>query len=93
VQARLRALGATPAGIQRLVVGERLRLAVIGITIGTAGALVAARWLPNLFDIRASDSPSFIGAALLLLLSALLASLLPAWRAARTNPAEGLREN
>jgi len=88
------ALGATPAGIQRLVVGERLRLAAIGTAIGTAGALAAARWLPDLlFDIRASDPPSFIGAALLLLLSALLASLLPAWRAARTNVAEGLREN
>jgi predicted permease len=88
------ALGATPAGIQRLVVGERLRLAAIGTAIGTAGALVAARWLPGmLFDMRASDPPSFIGAALLLLLSALVASLLPAWRAARTNVAEGLREN
>jgi putative ABC transport system permease protein len=88
------AFGATPARIQRLVIGEGLRLAAIGAAIGTVGALIAARWLGDLlFDTRASDAPSFIGAALLLLVAALVASALPAWRAARANPAEGLRDN
>jgi ABC-type antimicrobial peptide transport system permease subunit len=88
------ALGATPAVICRLVLSEGLRVAAIGISLGTIGALVAARWLPDLlFDTLPSDPPSFAGAALLLLLSALLASALPAWRASKTNPAEGLREN
>jgi putative ABC transport system permease protein len=76
------------------VLGEGLRLASIGIAIGTVGALIVAQSLPDLlFDVRPSDPPSFIGAAVLLLLSALLASALPARRAARTNPAEGLREH
>jgi len=88
------ALGATPARLQRLVVGDALRLAGIGIAVGTGAALVAARWLPDvLFEVRASDPPSFAGAALLLLLAALLASAVPAWRASRTSPAEGLRDN
>jgi len=88
------ALGATPARIRWLVIGEGLRLAAIGTAIGTAGGLVAARWLSNLlFDIRTSDPPSFIGSAVLLLLSALLASMVPACRAARSNPADRLREN
>jgi hypothetical protein len=87
------ALGATPGGIQRLIVGEGLRLAVIGSAIGTAAALVVAQRLTDLlFNVRASDPLSFIGAALLLLLSALVASAVPAWRAARANPAEALRE-
>jgi predicted permease len=88
------ALGATPAVIQRLVLGQGMRLAAIGVTIGTVGALVAARWLADLlFETRPSDPMSFAGTALLLLLSALLASALPAWRAAKTNPADGLRQD
>jgi predicted permease len=88
------ALGATPAVIHALVLSEGLRVAAVGISLGTMGALVAARWLPDLlFETRPSDPPSFAGAALLLLLSALAASALPAWRAARTNPADTLREN
>jgi predicted permease len=88
------ALGATPAVIHRLVLGQGLRLAATGITIGTLGALVAARWLTDLlFETRPSDPISFAGTALLLLLSALLASTLPAWRASKTNPADGLRED
>jgi ABC-type lipoprotein release transport system permease subunit len=71
-----------------------MRLAAIGVTIGTVGALVAARWLADLlFETRPSDPMSFAGTALLLLLSALLASALPAWRAAKTNPADGLRQD
>jgi putative ABC transport system permease protein len=88
------AVGATPAAIRRLIMREGLSVAAIGIPIGTAGALLAARWLPGLlFEVQPSDPPSFAGAALLLLLSVLLASAWPAWRASRMNPAEGLREN
>jgi ABC-type lipoprotein release transport system permease subunit len=88
------ALGATPARIQRLIVGEGLRLAVIGTGVGTMCALVAAPWLTGmLFETRPSDPASFIGAALLLLICALAASTLPAWRAARANPADALRQD
>ena len=87
------ALGATPGNLQRLVLGEGLRLALVGIAIGTAGAIAAAQSLPELlYEVAPIDPPSLAGAAALLLGSSLLACALPAWRAARVDPLAALRE-
>ena len=61
-----------------------LRLALVGIAVGTAGAIAAAQSLRELlYEVAPIDPPSLAGAAALLLLSSLLACALPAWRAAR----------
>jgi predicted permease len=87
------ALGATPGHLQRLVLGEGLRLALVGVAVGTVGAIAAAQSLQGLlYEVGPIDPPSLAGAAALLLLSSLLACAVPAWRAARVNPLAALRE-
>jgi predicted permease len=86
------ALGATPAAVQRLVLGEGLRLAALGTAAGSLGALAAARAVPDLlFGVEPSDPRALAGAAGVLLLASLLSSAIPAWRAARMNPVDALR--
>lgn len=81
------ALGALPRDVVRLVLGQGTRLATIGIVIGLAGALALTRIMRTLlFGVSPFDVVSFAGAAVLLLAVAVIASLLPAWRAARTDP-------
>jgi predicted permease len=88
------AFGASPAAIHRLVLTDALRLAAFGTVAGAAGALAAASALPDLlFDVRPSDPRAIAGAIALLVLFSLLASALPAWRAARMNPVEALRQD
>ena len=87
------ALGATPAALQRLVLGEGLRLATLGIGVGTLGALAAAQAVPDLlFGIQPSDPRALASAAGVLFLASLLSAAIPAWRASRMNPVDALRE-
>jgi predicted permease len=86
------ALGATPGGVGRLIVTSSLAVAAIGVVIGVAGALVAARSIEALlFGVAPVDPPTFIAIPLLLIVVALLASYLPARRAARIDPVRCLR--
>ena len=86
------ALGATPARVLGLVLGDGLRLTLIGIAIGGfLGAAVARAMSGFLFGIGAFDPVSFAGAVGLLLFVALLASFVPARRAARVDPMVALR--
>jgi putative ABC transport system permease protein len=86
------ALGAQPARVMRLVVGEGLRLAAIGIGIGAVLAFVVTRYLSRfLFGVSALDPLTFVGIALLLLAATALASYMPAFRAARVNPMVSVR--
>lgn len=81
------ALGATPRDIVRLVVAGTARLAIPGLLIGLAAALAGARLLAAfLFQVRATDPVTFIGATVVLLAVALGAGYLPARRAARIDP-------
>jgi len=86
------ALGAAPRDVLQMVVKETARLAGLGTAIGFALALGAGRFMAAmLFAVSPSDSLTFIGTSALLLLVALLSGLLPAWRAAATDPVVALR--
>jgi putative ABC transport system permease protein len=88
------AVGATPADILRLVVGQGARLAAAGVVVGFVGALALTRLLRTLlFDVSPFDPGSFVVAAALLLVVAVVASLLPAWRASRTDPQVAIRSD
>ncbi|HEX4809918.1 MAG TPA: FtsX-like permease family protein, partial [Bryobacteraceae bacterium] len=86
------ALGARRDTVYRLVLGEASRLTAIGIVLGIAGSLTAATLLRSmLFGVRSWDPPTLIAVAAVLGISALLASYIPARRAASVNPVEALR--
>ena len=88
------ALGAQRADVFRLVVQGGARLAVIGVVIGAAGAFAATRVLATLlFGVSPTDPLVFGGMAALLLATALLASYLPARRAASLDPVNALRSD
>jgi putative ABC transport system permease protein len=86
------ALGAERGAVLRLIVGRALALAAIGVAIGSAGAFALSRTLSTLlFGVTSYDPATFAAAAGLLTLVALAAAAVPAWRAARVDPAAALR--
>lgn len=86
------ALGAGRGRLTRLVVGDGLRLAAMGIAAGLLVTLVAApRIEPLLFRTRPLEPGILAAVGLVILLVAVAASGLPAWRAARVDPNEALR--
>jgi predicted permease len=88
------ALGAVRRDVLRLVVGEGMRLVVIGMTIGLAIALLAMQALrPFLFGVSPFDLVTFVTIAATLGSVALVASYLPARRAASADPAVSLRRS
>jgi putative ABC transport system permease protein len=85
-------LGAQQSDVLRLVVGQGFRLAVVGVALGIAGALVLTRLMATLlFHVSATDPATFVIVALLFLLVALAASYLPARRATKIDPMAALR--
>jgi putative ABC transport system permease protein len=87
-----RALGAQPSDILRLVVGQGVRLALVGVALGIAGAIGLTRLMTALlFHVSATDPATFVAVALLFLLVALAASYIPARRATRIDPMAALR--
>jgi len=86
------ALGAPRRDVFRLVVGQGLRLAGIGIAIGIVGAFGLARLMSSLlYGISAGDLATFAGVSILLALVAVLACYVPARRAMRVDPTVALR--
>jgi predicted permease len=86
------ALGAAPRDVQRLVVGQGLRLALIGIIAGTVGALAASRVLSTLvFGVTPRDPATLTAVALAMLVIAAVACWAPARRAAAIDPIGTLR--
>jgi putative ABC transport system permease protein len=86
------ALGAQRSSVLRLVVGNGLTLAVIGVAIGAAAALVATRALQRLvFGVSTTDPGVFAFVALALTAVAVTAAALPALRASRVDPIVALR--
>jgi predicted permease len=87
------ALGAQPAGIFNLIVGQGLRLSAVGIAGGLIAAFALTRLMATmLVGIKPTDPATFVTMAVLFLLIAGVASWLPARRAAGVDPNEALRE-
>ncbi len=86
------ALGATFADIVGLVVGQGIRVAVVGALLGLLLALAGGRLVASLlYGVTPSDPWSLAIVVVILVLVAAVASSIPAWRASRANPLEALR--
>jgi putative ABC transport system permease protein len=86
------ALGAQVANMRGMIFGQTLKLTLIGVGLGLAGAFVLARFLASLlFDVGIYDPVTFFGVAFLQIAVALAASYIPARRAMRVDPIVALR--
>ena len=86
------ALGARGSDVQRLVVGETMRTVGVGILVGIGGAVAGARVLEALvYGVGTRDPLTYVVVPLVVVSVAVLASLIPARRAARVDPARVLR--
>ena len=86
------ALGAQRTGIARLVLISGAKLALLGCGLGVLGSLAVSRLVSSfLFDVSATDPLVYMAAVLVMMLMALLASALPAVRAASADPIDALR--
>lgn len=87
------ALGAQLGDVLKMVVAEGMRPALIGVALGLAGALALSRVLASLiFGVSQSDPLTFASVSALLATVALVASLVPAYRATRVDPMRALRD-
>ena len=88
------AIGANPAALGRLVIQQGLGLATVGVLIGVATALGGTRLLrAYLYDIDPHDGVTLLGVSLVLMITATIANLVPALRAARIPPQAALRSD
>ena len=86
------ALGAQPGNVQSMILGHSVKLTLIGVGLGLAGAFALVRFLTSLlFGVGAYDAVTFIGVPVLLAAVAIVASYLPARRAVRVDPIVALR--
>jgi predicted permease len=88
------ALGAPGAGVVRGVLKEGLVLAVAGVAFGLGGAYWLARGMSSLlFEITPADMTTYVGTALALTATAIVACVVPSLRASRVDPVSALRED
>ncbi|HEY9503574.1 MAG TPA: ABC transporter permease [Pyrinomonadaceae bacterium] len=88
------ALGAQPRDILKLIVGQGMSLALIGVGIGLVGAFILSRYLTSMvYKISVTDPVTFVGSALLLVLAAFIACYLPARKALKVYPMDALRHD
>jgi putative ABC transport system permease protein len=86
------ALGASPRGVLRLIVGEGMKVALIGIGAGLLGGLALGRGVSSLvFGVPVRDPATFTGVAVALAIVALAACVIPALRASHVDPMVALR--
>ena len=86
------ALGAQRIGIARLVLISAVKLTLLGCGVGVLGSLAVSRLVSSfLFEVSATDPFIYMGSVLLMMIVALVASLLPAVRAAHADPTNALR--
>jgi putative ABC transport system permease protein len=86
-------LGAAPAQIFKLIVGQGLRLTAAGIVAGLIAAFALTRGMATmLVGVKATDPATFAAMAVLFVVIAAMASWLPAWRAAALDPTVALRD-
>lgn len=86
------ALGAQRQQILRKVLLDGLRPALVGLAVGLAGSIWAARQIQAmLYGTEPLDAEAFVGVSVMLALVATIACLVPAWRASRLDPMQALR--
>ncbi len=86
------ALGAQLSDVLRMVVFEGMKPVLLGVLIGTAGALATGRILSSLiFEVKPTDPVTFLAVTILLASIALVASVIPAYRATKVDPMVALR--
>jgi putative ABC transport system permease protein len=87
------ALGAQLNDVLRMVISEGMRPALLGLVLGLAGALALKRAISSLiFGVSESDPLTFLSVSVLLAMVALVASIVPAYRATKVDPMRALRE-
>ena len=87
------ALGADAGNLLRLVISRGLRLTAGGVLLGAVAALILTRYLGNLlYRVSPHDPLVFVAALAIMTATSIAACLLPAWRAASTDPARVLRQ-
>jgi putative ABC transport system permease protein len=88
------ALGASPGGLRRLVVGDSMRLVITGVVVGLGLMLVSLGLVRQLvFGISPRDPVSVVAAVVVLLTVGFGAAAVPAWRASRVDPVIALRRD
>ena len=86
------ALGATPANVVSMIIGQGMRVVVGGVIVGLAGALLVTRLMTSfVYGVRVTDPLTYGGVAALLVGVALVASYIPARRATRIDPLSAMR--
>jgi putative ABC transport system permease protein len=86
------ALGAQIRDVLKLIISQGMKLVLIGIVIGLAGAFAVTRLVSSLlFGVGATDPVTFVGVAILLVAVAMLACWIPARRATKVDPLIALR--
>jgi ABC-type lipoprotein release transport system permease subunit len=88
------AIGASPSGVVWLFVREGMVLTAVGLTAGLAGAVAAERWIRSLlFGVTPADPTTFAAVGCALTVTAVLATYVPARRAASVDPTDALRSD
>jgi macrolide transport system ATP-binding/permease protein len=86
------ALGANASDVLRLVMGKGLALTAIGVALGGLAAFQTTRLMGYLlYNVSPRDPTAFAAASLVVVVAALVACVVPAWRAIRTDPIQALR--
>lgn len=86
------ALGATGRAIAALICSGGMRLVLAGAVLGSAGAVAPQRYIASqLYGVKFDDTITWLAAAVAVLLAGIFACILPAWRAANTNPVDAMK--